>query len=87
MKAISVAELRQNPTAALDQVEQGATFVVTRHRREVARLVPPLTQRHVTAGTFAEVLRATPLRDDWGAEVAAARKDLDDADDPWTTSA
>lgn len=40
MKTITVAELRQNPTNALDEVEHGATYVVTRHRRAVARLVP-----------------------------------------------
>ncbi|MDQ6525025.1 PIN domain-containing protein [Nocardioides sp. LHD-245] len=42
MKSITVAELRQNPTTALRDVESGETYVVTRHRREVARLVPPL---------------------------------------------
>ncbi|GAA1072090.1 type II toxin-antitoxin system Phd/YefM family antitoxin [Tsukamurella spumae] len=41
MKTITVAELRQNPTAALAEVENGETYAVTRHRRVVARLVPP----------------------------------------------
>ncbi|MCA0158257.1 type II toxin-antitoxin system Phd/YefM family antitoxin [Tsukamurella sp. M9C] len=41
MKSITVAELRQNPTAALAEVENGETYEVTRHRRVVARLVPP----------------------------------------------
>ncbi|MET9327809.1 type II toxin-antitoxin system Phd/YefM family antitoxin [Tsukamurella sp. NPDC003166] len=41
MKTITVAELRQNPTAALADVENGETYEVTRHRRVVARLVPP----------------------------------------------
>ncbi|MFT4188274.1 MAG: type II toxin-antitoxin system Phd/YefM family antitoxin [Aeromicrobium sp.] len=41
MKTITVAQLRQNPTAALDDVEAGQTYVVTRHRRAVAQLVPP----------------------------------------------
>lgn len=40
MKTITVAQLRQNPTAALDEVEQGGTYLVTRHRRPIARLVP-----------------------------------------------
>lgn len=40
MKTITVAELRQNPTAALEAVEGGETYVVTRHRRPIARLVP-----------------------------------------------
>lgn len=42
MRTITVAELRQNPTAALAEVEAGHTYVVTRHRREIARLVPPV---------------------------------------------
>lgn len=41
MKTITVAELRQNPTATLAEVEAGETYVVTRHRHEIARLVPP----------------------------------------------
>jgi prevent-host-death family protein len=40
MKTISVAELRQNPTHALDDVEAGESYLVTRHRRPIARLVP-----------------------------------------------
>ena len=40
MKTITVAELRQNPTAALDEVEGGQTYVVTRHRRPIAQLIP-----------------------------------------------
>ncbi|OKH81767.1 hypothetical protein EB75_14740 [Mycobacterium sp. ST-F2] len=40
MKSITVAELRQNPTAALEDVAAGETYVVTRHRHPVARLVP-----------------------------------------------
>ncbi|WOF23223.1 type II toxin-antitoxin system Phd/YefM family antitoxin [Microbacterium betulae] len=40
MRTITVAELRQNPTEALTQVEGGETYVVTRHRHPVARLVP-----------------------------------------------
>lgn len=44
MKSITVAELRQNPTEALRDVESGETYVVTRHRREVARLVPPVAE-------------------------------------------
>lgn len=36
-----MAELRQNPTAALAEVEAGETYVVTKHRRPVAKLVPP----------------------------------------------
>lgn len=40
MKEITVAELRQNPTAALNDVESGETYLVTKHRRPIARLAP-----------------------------------------------
>ncbi|GAA1892459.1 type II toxin-antitoxin system Phd/YefM family antitoxin [Lapillicoccus jejuensis] len=40
MKTISVGELRQNPTAMLADVAAGETYAVTRHHREVARVVP-----------------------------------------------
>lgn len=40
MKTISVGELRQNPTRMLDDVAAGETYRVTRHNREIARVVP-----------------------------------------------
>lgn len=41
MKKISVGELRQNPSAMLAEVEAGATYRITRHNREIGRIVPP----------------------------------------------
>lgn len=41
MKSVTVGQLRQNPTAALADVEAGATYRITRHDRVVGRLVPP----------------------------------------------
>lgn len=41
MKTITVGELRQNPTQMLDDVAQGETYQITRHGREVGRIVPP----------------------------------------------
>lgn len=40
MKTITVAQLRQNPTAMLAEVEAGETYRVTRHNREIARIMP-----------------------------------------------
>ncbi|GFZ84175.1 type II toxin-antitoxin system Phd/YefM family antitoxin [Nesterenkonia alkaliphila] len=40
MKTISVGDLRQNPTRMLDDVESGEVYTLTRHNREVARIVP-----------------------------------------------
>lgn len=38
-----MGELRQNPTRMLDDVAAGETYVVTRHQREVARVVPTVS--------------------------------------------
>lgn len=40
-KSITVGQLRQNPTDALNEVAAGATYEVTKHRQVIARLTPP----------------------------------------------
>lgn len=41
MKTITVGELRQNPTAMIEDVEAGATYRITRHGHDVGLIVPP----------------------------------------------
>lgn len=41
MKKIAIHELKQNLSAAVSDAESGQTLLITRHRRVVARLVPP----------------------------------------------
>lgn len=48
MKSITVGELRQNPTAMLADVAAGESYRVTRHGREVARIVPPAPSVELT---------------------------------------
>jgi antitoxin (DNA-binding transcriptional repressor) of toxin-antitoxin stability system len=40
MKSITVAQLRQNPTEALVEVQAGESYLITRHRLAIAQLVP-----------------------------------------------
>ena len=40
MKSISVGELRQNPTAMIDDLERGEPYALTRHHRTVGTIVP-----------------------------------------------
>lgn len=82
MKTIPVATLRQNPTQALAEVERGETYIVTRHNREIARLVPPAPAATVTPEQFQALLRATPLTEDWAAELDDLAADFGGAD-PW----
>lgn len=63
MKSITVGQLRQNPTATLAEVEAGEVYQVTRHRREIARLVPRaretelLPRKRATGSRLAELPR------------------------------
>lgn len=43
MKTISAGELRQNPTQMLDDVAAGEVYIVTRHNREVAQVIPTVS--------------------------------------------
>jgi antitoxin (DNA-binding transcriptional repressor) of toxin-antitoxin stability system len=56
VKTITAVQFCQSPTAVLADVEAGATYVVTRHNREVAYIIPrtqgiELTSRKRPAGT------------------------------------
>ncbi|WP_206074424.1 type II toxin-antitoxin system Phd/YefM family antitoxin [Antribacter gilvus] len=83
MNTVTVAELRQNPTPVLEAVEHGETFVVTRYRKEIARLVPPARRRRVTAAEAMSVYERAPLSDrSWSEEVARERA-AELARDPW----
>jgi prevent-host-death family protein len=83
MKTISVGELRQNPSDALAEVERGETYVVTRYRREIARLVPPSDYRKpVTAADAERLFRETPVDAEWAKELARLRAE-DVWEDPW----
>jgi antitoxin (DNA-binding transcriptional repressor) of toxin-antitoxin stability system len=83
MKTISVGELRQNPTAALDAVEHGETFVVTRHRREIAVLSPVHRRNAATPADYLAMIAATPVDASWAEEVRADREEFGGDRDPW----
>lgn len=40
MKSITIGQLRQNPARMLADVEAGENYQITRHGRQVARIVP-----------------------------------------------
>jgi prevent-host-death family protein len=67
MKSITVGQLRQNPTEMLADVEAGETYRITRHDREIARVVPlepllALTPRKRASGSRLGELSRHPLR-------------------------
>lgn len=67
MKTITVGQLRQNPTSMLDEVEAGEVYRVTKHDREIARIVPSdpaslLTPRRRAEGSNLTELARHTLR-------------------------
>lgn len=79
---VSVGELRQNPTAALDEVQGGATVVVLRHNRPIADLVPHATRAGVSGPEAMTRLRAVRVDLDLASDIELARR-TDDRD-PWS---
>ncbi|MFJ4046300.1 type II toxin-antitoxin system Phd/YefM family antitoxin [Microbacterium sp. NPDC089987] len=73
---LSLRELRQNPTAAINALEGGEAIVITRRSKPIADLVPH-GGRAVTAGATPAHVAALLSRhaDDsaWAAELAAER--------------
>lgn len=80
-RTISVGELRQNPTAALNDVLDGATVVVVRHNRPIADLVPHLPASGLSGAELMARLHALPGDDAWLGDLAAGRAAEDR--DPW----
>lgn len=83
METLTLAQLRQNPSAALRAVEHdGAEYTITNHGRPVARLVPlwrdGIASVEATARLFASIT-PDPV---WAAELAADRAS-DQSSDPW----
>jgi len=72
MKTLSVGQLRQNPTDALNSVADGETVVVTKHNRPIADLVPH--RRLGVSGIEAMArLRLLEVDADWLDDLRIAR--------------
>ncbi|MEQ6897020.1 type II toxin-antitoxin system Phd/YefM family antitoxin [Microbacterium sp. KR10-403] len=88
MKVISIAELRHDPNPALDAVAGGDEFVITRYRREVARLVPLVRRAPVSGAALAAATRSIVADGEWGDDLAALRRAVGEQfDDPFAPTA
>lgn len=54
MRRIQASEAKSHLLQLLDQVEQGESFVITRHHRPIARLVPETAQAQAQAARALE---------------------------------
>lgn len=68
METVTVKELHQKTKSVLDQVEQGATLIVTRGGRPIGRLEPVQAYR---ADSWDEI-----MRDVWAAQKTIKRSAL-----------
>lgn len=80
-RTISVGELRQNPTSALDDVLDGETVVVLRHNRPIADLVPHRPQPGVSGAEVMARVRALTIDPAWLDDLREAREAPER--DPW----
>ncbi len=86
MKTVPVVALRRNLTQTLSEVEQGESCIVTRHNRDIARLVPPAPAATVTPMRFRVLLLATTLAEDWAVELDELAAGFGGTD-PWVRTA
>lgn len=83
VQQLTLAQLRQNPSAALRAVEmEGAEFQITNHGRPVARLVPIAPTGIASAAATAALMASLHPNPEWAAELEAERA-LDSSKDPW----
>jgi antitoxin (DNA-binding transcriptional repressor) of toxin-antitoxin stability system len=83
MATISVGQLKQNPSAALDALERGESYVITRYRRPVGMLTPLAAPRApVTGAEVMELLRRTPVDAGWAGDLEEFRASAA-VGDPW----
>lgn len=74
-RELTLRELRQNPTSAIDAVENGEVVVITRRNRPVADLVPHRRRAGATPTEFAALLDSATPDPDWAQELVLQRSE------------
>jgi prevent-host-death family protein len=75
MREIEASEAKAHLPQLLDDVERGETFIVTRHGRTIARIVPEVDKRQEGVDLAIERIRALQRRNGkiTTAEILSAR--------------
>lgn len=79
---ISVGQLRQNPTAMIREVKQGAVYTLTDRGQPVADITPHRSPRWRTGSDVAAVLAQLGPDQTWGEEAEQLRT-AEPLRDPW----
>lgn len=81
---IPVGKLRQNPAEYLHAVSEGERFVITSHRKPIARLVPYERNLSISGTELMDKLKPTHSDDDWVQELLLSRQE-ESVRDPWNS--
>ena len=81
-QTVPIGKLRQNPTAYVNAVVEGESFVITSHRRPVADLVPHRDEPGISGTELMRRLKKAHRDDTWLGELAADRAGATWSD-PW----
>lgn len=74
-RTLSLRELRQNPTSAMDAIEAGKVVVITRRNRPIADLVPHRPRAGATPRELAAMLTRAQVDAEWERDLAEQRGD------------
>jgi antitoxin (DNA-binding transcriptional repressor) of toxin-antitoxin stability system len=72
-RELSLRELRQNPTGAVDALAAGEPIVITRNHKPIADLVPHTTHGGATPEAFAALLERHGPDPEWEADLTEHR--------------
>jgi len=62
MREIQASEAKAHLPQLLDEVERGATLIITRHGRRIARIVPEVDRRQEEVDRALDAIRALRVR-------------------------
>lgn len=85
-RSIPQRELRNDVARILREAEAGTEFTVTVRGKPVAHLGPPeeaLRQTNVSGARLREILAATPVDEDFAADIAGLRDAEAPVENPW----
>ncbi|GAB3799170.1 hypothetical protein GCM10028798_12160 [Humibacter antri] len=80
-RTVSIRELRQNPTDAINEVESGHVVTITRNHRAVADIVPHTPRRGATPAEIDRLIHPDQGVGDWARDLKDSRAEV--TEDPW----
>lgn len=73
VRILPLRALRQNPTSAINALEEGELVVITRRNEPIADLVPHTAREGVSPRELAAVLERTRVDEEWADDLTRQR--------------